>query len=494
MIGGGLGGLAAAARLAGADLDVTVFEQNPTVGGKAAELRFGGCRFDTGPSLLTMPQVVDDLFADLGERREAHLHLRPLDVLCRYHFADGAVLRSCPDAGAFGDRLAAATTDAAEAVRRYMARSETLYRLAADFFLFRPLAGWASFGRGISPAKGLWALRQLPHLGFGQTMHGLHQRHFRDPRTIQLFDRYATYTGSDPHRCPATLALITHVEHRLGACVVQGGIYRLVEAVRDLALRQGVCIHTDARVERIVTRHGRVRGLHVAGDTLGFDAVLSAVDVNTTYRELLADRPCGAGTRHMRRPLSSSALVFYWAVRGEYPQLDIHNIFFSGDYQREFEELRQGACPLDPTVYVYRSCGYVRSDAPAGHENWHVMVNVPPDTGRDWGAQVERMRGRVLSRLSSALGMAPATAIVEERVLTPPEIEARTGSYHGSLYGPASHGAAATFLRHTNRSRDIAGLYFCGGGAHPGGGMPLVMLSGALAARQVLEDTAGDPR
>ncbi len=477
--------------MAAAGLEVTVFEQSPAVGGKALELCFDGCRFDTGPSLLTMPQVVDALFTDLGERREAHIHLRRLDVLCRYQFADGTVLRSCPDAGAFGERLAAATTDTAEAVARYMARSAILYRLAADFFLFRPLAGWASFGRGISPAKGLWALRRLPRLGFGQTMHGLHQRHFRDPRTIQLFDRYATYTGSDPHRCPATLALIPHVEHRLGACLVEGGIYRLVEAVRDLALRQGVVLQTEARVERIVTGDGRVRGVTVAGESFGFDAVVSAVDVNTTYHRLLPECPSGAGTRHMRRPLSGSALVFFWVVRGEYPHLDIHNIFFSADYRREFEALRRGACPPDPTVHVYRSCAYVPSDARAGHENWHVMVNVPPDVGQDWEGEVEHMRGRILNRLRSALGLSPATAVVGERFLTPPQIETRTGSYRGSLYGPASHGATATFLRQPNRSRDISGLYFCGGSAHPGGGMPLVMLSGALAARQVLEDAAG---
>lgn len=477
--------------MAAAGLEVTVFEQGLAVGGKAGELRLGGCRFDTGPSLLTMPQVLERLFADLGERLEEHIHLRPLEVLCRYQFADGTVLRSCPDPVAFGARIAAVTADTAEAVTRYMARSAILYQLAADFFLFRPLCGWASFGRGISPAKGLWALRQLPHLGFGQTMHGLHQRHFRDPRTIQLFDRYATYTGSDPHRCPATLALIPHVEHQLGACLVEGGIYRVVEAVRDLALRQGVRVHTDTRVEHIVTGHNRVRGITVAGETLRFDAVVSAVDVNTTYRELLADCPCGAGTRHMRRPLSSSALVFYWAMRGEYPQLDIHNIFFSRDYRREFAELRQGTCPLDPTVYVYRSCSYVRSDAPAGHENWHVMVNVPPDAGQDWGREVEQMRGRILSRLGRALGTTLTEAIVAEGILTPPQIETQTGSYCGSLYGPASHGATATFLRQPNRARDIAGLYFCGGSAHPGGGMPLVMLSGALAAQQVLEDAAG---
>jgi diapolycopene oxygenase len=491
VIGGGLGGLATAARLARAGLEVTVFEQNPAVGGKAGELRLAGCRFDTGPSLLTMPQVVDDLFTDLGESRAAHLHLRPLDVLCRYQFADGTVLRSCSDAGAFGERLAAATTDTVETVARYMARSAVLYRLAADFFLFRPLAGWASFGRGIPPSKGLWALRQLPRLGFGQTMHGLHRRHFRDPRTVQLFDRYATYTGSDPHRCPATLALIPHVEHRLGACLVGGGVYRLVEAVRDLAVRQGANIQTGARVERIVTRQGQVRGITLAGEPLDFEAVVSAVDVNTTYRELLADRPCRTGTRHMRRPLSSSALVFYWAMRGEYPQLDIHNIFFSEDYRREFEELRHGACPVDPTVYLYRSCGYVPSDAPVGHENWHVMVNVPPDGGQDWRREVERMRARIFSRLGGALGLAPEEAIAAERVLAPPEIQSQTGSYRGSLYGPASHGVTATFLRQPNRSREIAGLYFCGGSAHPGGGMPLVMLSGALAAQQVLEDMAG---
>jgi phytoene desaturase len=494
VIGAGLGGLAASARLAATGHSVQVFEQCQTVGGKAGELRFGGCRFDTGPSLLTMPHVVDALFSDLGERREDHVGFRSLEVLCRYQFADGTVVRSCPDIDEFATAMAAVTTDAAASISRFMAHSELLYRLAADFFLFRPIQGWASFGRGIAPSKGLWALRHLPRLGLFQTMHGLHQRYFRDPRTIQLFDRYATYTGSDPYRCPATLALIPHVEHRLGACAVEGGVYRLVEALRDLVLRQGVTLHTSAPVERIVTSANRVRAVTVEGESIGFDAVVSNVDVNTTYQKLLADCPSRRRRRLERQVLSTSAMVFFWVLRGQYPHLEIHNIFFSADYRHEFQQLREGLCPGDPTIYVYRSCAYAPHDAPEGHENWFVMINVPSNSGQDWEREIERERAIILSRLGSALDSDIAAAIRDERVLAPPDIQERTGSFRGSLYGPAAHGASATFTRQPNRASDISGLYFCGGSAHPGGGMPLVLISGALAAQQVLQDAAGGPQ
>jgi phytoene desaturase len=489
VIGGGLAGLAAAARLAAAGLDVTVFEQNDQFGGKAGQLSVDGFRFDTGPSLLTMPQVVDDLFTDLGECRAEHVAFRPLDVLCRYQFADGTILRSCPEVDAFGAAVSAATADSSEAVVRFMDHSRMLHRLATDFFLFRPLAGWRSYGRGVSPEKGLWALRQLPRLGFGRTMHRLHARSFNDPRTIQLFDRYATYTGSDPFRCPATLSLIPHVEHCLGACVVEGGVYRLVEAVQALAMRAGVRVLTGTPVEKIIHNGSQIKGLSADGQALSFDAVVSAIDVNVTYLRLLADSPLRLGCTHSRRELSSSALVFYWGVRGEFEDLEIHNIIFSEDYRKEFSELREGRCPSDPTIYVYRSCAYAPGDAPGGHENWFVMINTPPDLGQDWERKTQAAREVILRKLKASLGTDLAPLIVSERVLNPPGVAERTGSYRGSLYGPASHGVVATFQRHPNRSPDLRGLYFCGGSAHPGGGMALVLISAALACGELLADT-----
>ncbi|NPV46838.1 MAG: phytoene desaturase [Armatimonadetes bacterium] len=491
VIGAGLGGLAAAARLAGAGMEVTVFEQNEAVGGKAGELICDGFRFDTGPSLLTMPFVVDALFADLKERRADCVDFHPLAVLCRYQFTDGTVLRSCPDVETFGAAVAAATTDSSRSVLRFMAHSEVLYRLAADFYLFRPLSGWLSYGRGVSREKGFWALRHLPHLGFAKSMHRLHARYFRDPRVVQLFDRYATYTGSDPFRCPATLALIPHVEHRLGACTVSGGTYRLVEAIRELALRQGVQILTGARVEGIAHDGRQVRGVMVDGQTRRFDAVVSAIDVNTTYQQLLDGWPLPSGRRHSRRDPSTSAIVFYWGVRGEFADLETHNIFFSHDYRREFGELRRGRCPADPTVYLYRSCSYAPADAPSGHENWFVMVNAPPDLGQVWEHETQVVRSAILLRLKSALNVDVAPRVVSERILTPPAIAACTGSHRGSLYGPASHGLVATFQRHPNRSRELKGLYFCGGSAHPGGGMALVLISASLACSELLRDSQG---
>lgn len=489
VIGAGAAGLAAAARLAGAGLDVTVWEQNESVGGKAGELRRDGFRFDTGPSLLTMGFTVDRLFADLGENRADHVTFRPLDVLCRYHYPNGTVLRSVPEISAFAAAVAVATGDDVRAVKRYFAHSADVYRLAEDFYLFRTFDGWADFARDIPPARGLAALRKLPQLGMHRSMHSLHCRFFRDSRTIQLFDRYATYTGSNPYTCPATFALIPHVEHQGGAALVEGGIYRLIEALRDLALRQGAQLHTQAPVRRILVREGRIIGLEAAGEQYEYDAVISAVDVGMTYDVLLADAPCPTARRHRRRPLSTSALIFHLGVRGRHADLDVHNIFFSGDYKSECRTIhRQQRCYAEPTIYLYISSRFAPADAPPGHENWFVMINTPPDLGQNWAAETQRAREYIRGRLKQATGVDLADAVVSESVMTPPDLARRTGSLFGSIYGPAAHGFAAALMRQPNRSRDFRGLYFCGGSAHPGGGLPLALISGELAARQVLNE------
>jgi phytoene desaturase len=308
---------------------------------------------------------------------------------------------------------------------------------------------------------------------------------FRDPRIVQLFNRYATYNGSDPFRLPATFNLIPHVEYEMGGYAVRGGIAAVPRALTRLAEERGVHIHTGVPVEGIQIADQRVRGLTVEGINIPYDVVVSNADVLTTYGRLLK-RPRSRWARRYRRlQPSSSALVFYWGLKRTFNQLNVHNIFFSADYRKEFEHIfLRGECPGDPSVYVNITSKVDPSDAPPNGENWFVMINVPPHRGQDWESIAAGIRPIILRRIEAALGTAVEPHIVAESVLTPADIE-RTGSAFGSLYGLSSNNRLSAFYRHPNRSSRFRGLYFCGGSAHPGGGMPLAVLSGKIAAELV---------
>ncbi|MBD3174892.1 MAG: phytoene desaturase [Armatimonadia bacterium] len=492
VIGAGLGGLAAAARLAHAGHEVTLYERTAQLGGKAGELHMEDFRFDTGPSLMTMPFVVTDLLEDLGEDPADHLTLTPLDPLCRYFYPDGTVF----DAPADPTRLARAVRDAGlgtpERVRQYLRHCARAYDMAAEFFLFRPIEGFGSFFRGLGPLDGLRALTRLGHLDGLRSMHRANAGFFDDPRMVQLLDRYATYVGSSPYRTPATFNLIQHIEYVGGGYLIEGGVYRLVEVLAEQLERLGVETRLDAEVQTLLLHGGRVTGAIVDGQRCHHDAIVSNADVRHTYDTLLEGIESKAARRYRRLEPSSSALVFYWGIEDEHPDVDVHNIFFSDDYPAEFRALfEEGRCPDEPTAYVYVSSKFAPGDAPTGHENWFVMINAPYDRGQDWDAEVSRVRERVAARVRASLGWDPREAVVCERVLTPPAIAERTGSHGGALYGIASHRMDAAFLRQSNRSREFPGLFFCGGSAHPGGGIPLALLSGKMAAELARDFVAG---
>ena len=483
VIGAGLGGMAAAIRLARAGAEVEVFEQSEAAGGKAASVSAAGYRFDTGPSLVTMPFVFRQLFDEAGARLDDYLELVPLEPMSTNFFADGTVFRDSSDLASFAAELGKASVDAGiQDLARYFAHARGLYELTAPRFLLRSLQ--ESLRLGNLRPRDLAALGKLDAL---RSLHRAHTAFFRDRRLVQLFDRYATFNGSDPYRAPATLAVIPAVEYGFGGYTVRGGIIRIPRAFESLARRLGVQFHFRARVERILVREGRARGLRVRGVDREADAVVTNADVLSTYRELLPGIRDRLGRRYERLAPSSSALVFLWGVKAWFPELSVSNLFFAADYRAEFRDLfARGTCPADPTVLVHITSKVTPGDAPAGAENWFVMVNAPADNGQDWTALAARTRAAVLARLRAALGREVGSLIETETVLTPADIARRTSSAHGSLYGISSNSRASAFLRHPNRHPRIRGLYFCGGSAHPGGGMPLVTLSGRIAADLLL--------
>jgi phytoene desaturase len=309
---------------------------------------------------------------------------------------------------------------------------------------------------------------------------------------VQLFDRYATYNGSSPYKVPATLNIIPYVEYGLGGFAVTGGIYAIPAALGRLAGQLGVRMFLETRVERVLHRNGRVKGIRVGGEDMDYPIVVSNADVLRTYEDLLVDPEARLARRYGALEPSSSGLVFFWGMDGKNPELGVNNIFFSGDYPREFRELFvEQVCPVEPTVYVNITSKVTPGDAPEGGENWFVLINAPCDVGQDWPQEVAASRERILDRVRQGLGRSIAREIVSEEVMNPRDIQNNTGSRMGSLYGISSNTSMAAFLRHPNRSRRYRGLYFCGGSVHPGGGMPLAVLSGKIAADLIRRHEGG---
>ncbi|UOQ54111.1 1-hydroxycarotenoid 3,4-desaturase CrtD [Hymenobacter cellulosivorans] len=478
VIGAGIAGIAAALRLALKGHAVTVFEAQDTFGGKMYQFDLpGGYRFDAGPSLFTLPALVDELFQLAGRTPQDHFRYERLDPITQYFFADGTRLTAWADEEKFAQEVEAKLDVPAAGVTKFLQRSSQAYQATESTFLHKSLHKAQTY----LSKDVLGALAALPSLGLTGTMHQRHAKAFTDPRLVQLFDRFATYNGSDPYQAPATLSLIPHLEHGIGAFYPEGGIHSIARSLVELAEELGVEFRYNEPVEEILTAGSQVTGVRTAQDIYDFGVVVSNMDVVPTYRRLLPTQP--APERTLGQPRSSSALIFYWGVARSFPELDLHNIFFSQDYRREFQAIfEEKTVTDDPTVYVNITAKKTTTDAPAGHENWFVMVNVPHNQGQDWDALIQKTRRAVLDKVGRTLGVELEPLLRAEQVWDPRGIEQRTSSFGGALYGSSSNNPLAAFLRHPNFSGKLHGLYFCGGSVHPGGGIPLSLLSAKIVA------------
>ncbi len=481
VVGAGIAGIAAAIRLANKGYRVTVFEVNSYPGGKLSEVTQDGYRFDAGPSLFTMPELVEELFELSGERPKDHFRYQRLAVNCHYFYEDGTFVEAFAEPEKFVRELAQKTGEAPQNIQRALQQSAFLYDHLAELFMKRSLHRWQTFANRAA----LRSYLSLHRLDFFRTMHQANAQRFTDPRVVQLFNRYATYNGSDPHQTPATMNIIPHLEFGRGAFFPERGMYSITTSLGKLAQRQGVQFHFGARVEQVLLKGNRVRGLRVNGEDQAADVVVSNMDVVSTYRNLLPQvKP---PVRLLNQPKSSSALIFYWGIRQTFKQLDLHNIFFSQNYWTEFEHIfRHRSVHYDPTVYLNITSKYKPNDAPPGCENWFTMINVPNNSGQDWDNLIEHARENIIAKLSRRLDTDVAPLIATESILDPRSIERKTSSSQGALYGNSSNNRYAAFLRHANFSRRFKGLYFCGGSVHPGGGIPLSLLSAKIMADQVV--------
>ncbi len=483
VIGAGIGGLSAAIRLAAAGRQVLVLEQNATVGGKMNEVREAGFRWDTGPSVITMRHVIEDLFASAGRRLDDYLILEPLEPITRYFYPDGTVVDCSRDLPKMVEQIRALDERDVEGYLSYLAYAARLHRITGSVFIYDQPPTSTSFMR-VAPGD---MLRVDPL----RTMQGAIEGFVHSPHLRQLLGRFATYVGASPYRAPATLNVIAHVELNEGVWYPRGGVYAIARALERLAGELGVEIRTNCGVKQVIVENGRAVGVLLMDDSrIDAGAALANVDVATVYEKLLS--PAVAHKRLSKltsQESSCSGFILLLGVEGQRKQLAHHNIFFSSDYPREFRAIfEEGVPPDEPTVYVSITSKTDSVDAPEGCENWFVLVNAPPLGDRyDWTTQAAGYRDRILDVLARH-GLDVRQQIRAERMLTPLDLQRLTGARRGALYGLSSNHMMAAFRRPHNRAADIQGLYFAGGTTHPGGGVPMVMLSGKVAARLILEE------
>lgn len=480
VIGAGVAGLAVSIRLAHKGYQVTTFDANAYPGGKLCEIRQDGYRWDAGPSLFTLPEYVKELFTLTGRDSADYITYVKLDPLAHYFWPDGTQLIAPATPEAMASAVQQATGEPSTHVRAHLNKAAQIDSITHFTFLQNSLHKFGTYFNRHTVS----AITQLGRIDAFRTMHQANAARFTDPRIVQLFNRYATYNGSDPYRAPATLNVIPHLEFNQGAYFPTGGMIAITNGLFQLAKDVGVTFRLGEPVDRVWVKNKRAVGIRTGKGDVSSDIVVSNADVSLTYRKLMPDQP--APERLLAQEKSTSGLIFYWGVQKAFPKLALHNVFFSADYKLEFDTLFiDKRIPRDPTIYLNITSKYKPDDAPAGCENWFVMINTPPDDGTGgmpWQEMIAEARRRILGKLGSRLGTAIGPLIQTEAILAPQDIEARTSSLGGSLYGNASNSIMAAFLRHANFSRRIKGLYFCGGSVHPGGGIPLCLLSAKITA------------
>jgi phytoene desaturase len=474
VIGAGLGGLAAAIRLARAGHTVEVWEKNSEPGGKLKELRIDGFSWGTGPSLLTMPHVLSELFAMAGERMEEHLELVRLDSACRYFWTDGTVI---DENAAFWQQ---------PEVAKFLDYARGIYELSGEAYLNRPPGDfWRAFTLG-----NLDKLRHLGKVATTRTLAAEVERRISDPHLRQIFLRFATYNGSSPYRTPATFNIIPYVEAEFGAWYVRGGMTKIAEELAALAERAGVTFRYNTTAtdwkNNEATAHD---GFRTKADFLVCNGdVLSAQTgfLSSLFTPIARDKA-------LRPPLSTSGFILFLGVRGCDPRLGHHNIFFSDDYPNEFAEIHEKKIsPTEPTIYISVSSRTDPAHSPEGHDNYFVLINAPArDPKQPWTkTEAQGYRDLVLKRLArSGFDDLPAR-IVTERIFTPIDFAARDLAHHGALYGWASHSIRTSLFRPPLRAPGTRNVFFTGGTTHPGGGIPLVLLSGKMVADLIQRETA----
>lgn len=495
VIGGGLAGLASACTLAARGHAVTLFEQGSHLGGKANVLNRDGYRFDMGPTILTIPNVLRKIFAEAGKNLDDHLELMRLDPQWRCFFTDGTTLDLIEDVDAMSRRLDEYAPGSAKGYRDFIHLSQRLHDISDRFFFWKSIGSIADMidlRAGFQPGL----LRDVMRMRPGCSVAGTVRKYVPDARVAQMLDHFTQYVGSAPDQSPAVLCSIAHMQTDEGVWYPRGGTGAVPKALVELGAELGVEFRTECGIRRIVLDESESRVIGVeteAGEFVPGTAVVSNADAVRTHRELLngSGRASRKFEKRRRYEPACSGVVLYLGLDRAYDHLLHHNFVFSADPEIEFEQIyRQGEPAADPTCYV---CAPSRSEpevAPPGGEALYVLVHTPYlRPGHDWAKMLPEYRRVILDKLKTTAGLEDIEErIVVEDSLTPQDIHDRYRVLEGAIYGLASHGKWLGAFKPANRSPDVKGLYLAGGAAHPGPGMPMVLMSGWIAADTLDKD------
>ncbi|MFP4846373.1 1-hydroxycarotenoid 3,4-desaturase CrtD [Winogradskyella sp. PE311] len=482
VIGSGIAGIAASLRLNKKGYDVTVLEKNSYFGGKLHSKTQDNYRFDLGPSLFTMPDLVTELFTLHDQDSTDFFNYKKKEIICNYFWEDGLQFQATSNEVDFVKHASEVFNEPIDNIANYLKSNKKKYDLTAELFLEKSLHKISTY----LSKKTIKAILNLRILDIDISLNATNENYFKNKKLVQLFNRYATYNGSSPYKTPGIMSMIPHLEMDMGTYFPAGGMHQISQSLYELALRVGVNFNFNESVKKIIVKNSKAIGVETENSKYLSDLTISNADIYPTYTTLLDKQKQPKKTLNQER--SSSALIFYWGIKREFKELDLHNIFFSDDYKSEFKALFNDKTLFnDPTIYLNITSKENPSDAPKGHENWFVMVNAPADYGQDWTTVVKKAKANVINKLNRILNIDISQLITTEHILTPKGIESATSSHRGSLYGASSNSKFAAFLRHPNFSSKIKDLYFCGGSVHPGGGIPLCLLSAKIVSDLIPE-------
>ncbi|MES2309239.1 MAG: phytoene desaturase family protein [Verrucomicrobiota bacterium] len=468
IVGAGLGGVATAVCLRRQGFKVQVWDRNSHTGGKLQEWRHQGYRWDMGPSLLTMPDVLREWFASVNRKMEDYLTLVPLQNTCRYFWQDGKVI---DEDAQFWKK---------EEIQSLLAYGEGVYRLSGKAYLeYPPQEFWRSLHW-----RNLKELKHLPKLTNFKTLSNLVDEKIKDPYLNQIFCRYATYNGSSPYLTPATFSIIPYVEAHFGGWYVKGGMRKIAEAIELIAREEGVEFFLSEQV--LSYKEGEIQS--ASGKKERPDLIVSNSEVIRAANSWLKNEYSKKEIKKLNRPeLSCSGFILLLSVRGENKSLKHHNILFTKDYRSEFTSIfQEKVLPRDPTIYLSITKREDDADAPYGCENWFLLVNSPAKTQFS-EEEIENYSNRLIQLLRDRGALLPGQKIEYKKYLHAGEIAERDQSTGGALYGWASHTISSSLFRPPMK-RSGKNIYFVGGSTHPGGGIPLVLLSSKMIYKNILKN------
>jgi len=499
VIGSGLAGLSAACTLAARGHKVEVFEKNPWLGGKAGQLTEQGFRFDMGPTILIQPSMLRKIFSEADRDLDDYVRMVRLSPQWRCFFENGQVLDLKDDAQQMSADLERVWPGMGKGYLKLLQTSERLHSISDRFFFWRSVGSMRDT-MDVGGAFDINVLRDVLQMRLGKTVAGTIREFIPDANTAQMLDHFVQYVGSSPDASPAILCAIGHMQMEEGIWYPMGGTRAVPEALVELASELGVVFHTNTDIAQIVTDapwHGggsakSVTGLvTTSGETYSFDAIVSNSDAVRTHRELLG----GAAAKHFdekrKYEPACSGVVLYLGLNKRYDHLAHHDFVFSRDPHEEFRYIYDLGEPApDPTCYLASTAQTDPASAPAGGDALYVLVHTPYlRPHHDWTKMFPAYRQVILDKLKRTAGLHDIEdRIVFESALTPADIHARYRVLNGAIYGISSHGMLHGAFKPANRSREIRGLYLAGGAAHPGPGMPMVMMSGWIAADTLDQD------